>query len=173
MADTLCHKRARPFTTPDQRGFTLIELLVVIVIVGILAAIAVPSFLSQVARAKQARALNYIGLVNRAQQAFYMENTRFATSIEELGVTDGMAPDYIYTIDTIIPSAAGLNVTSTLAIPGDPALRGYAGVVFTTVDPGGSARTSMVICQGTAATTPTPTLRALAGEVQITDCNNL
>jgi prepilin-type N-terminal cleavage/methylation domain-containing protein len=171
MADTLCHKRARPFTTPDQRGFTLIELLVVIVIVGILAAIAVPSFLSQVARAKQARALNYIGLVNRAQQAFYMENTRFATSIEELGVTDGMAPDYIY---EIIPSPTGLNVTSTLAIPGDPALRGYAGVVFTTVDPGGSARTSMVICQGTAATTPTPeTLEGEAGEVEITNCNNL
>ncbi len=169
MADTPCPKRARPLTAPAQRGFTLIELLVVIVIVGTLAAIAVPSFLSQVARAKQARALNYIGLVNRAQQAFYMENTRFATSINELGVTDGMAPDYIYTI-----SAAGLNVTSTQASPVDPALRGYTGVVFTTVDPGGAARTSMVICQGTAATTPTPTPVAVAaGEVQITNCNNL
>ncbi|PZO38058.1 MAG: general secretion pathway protein GspG [Shackletoniella antarctica] len=171
MADTLCHKRARPFTTPDQRGFTLIELLVVIVIVGILAAIAVPSFLSQVARAKQARALNYIGLVNRAQQAFYMENTHFAISIEELGVTDGMAPDYIY---EIIPSPTGLNVTSTQASPVDPALRGYAGVVFTTVDPGGAARTSMVICQGAADTTPAPTpVKGEAGEVQITNCNNL
>ncbi len=170
MADTPCPNRARPLTAPDQRGFTLIELLVVMVIVGILAAIAVPSFLSQVARAKQARALNYIGLVNRAQQAFYMENTRFAISIEELGVTDGMAPDYIYTI----PSAAGPNVTSTQASPVDPALRGYTGVVFTTVDPGGAARTSMVICQGAAATTPTPTPVAVAaGEVQITNCNNL
>lgn len=170
MADTPCPKQARPRPVPNQRGFTLIELLVVIGIVGTLAAIAVPSFLSQVARAKQARALNYIGLVNRAQQAFYMENTRFATSIGELGVTDGMAPDYIYTITS---STAGLNVTSAKATPLDPALRGYAGVVFTTVDPGGTARTSMVICQGTAATTPTPTPVQVAGEVQITNCNNL
>lgn len=170
MADIPCPNRARSHPAPDQRGFTLIELLVVIVIVGTLAAIAVPSFLSQVARAKQARALNYIGQVNRAQQAFYMENTRFATSISELDVTDGMAPDYIYTITS---SAAGLNVTSTQATPVDPALRGYAGVVFTTVDPGGAARTSMVICQGTVATTPTPTPVEVAGEVQITNCNNL
>ncbi len=155
---------------PTQRGFTLIELLVVIVIVGALAALALPSFLSQVARAKQARALNYIGLVNRAQQAFYMENTRFATSIGELGVTDDMAPDYEY---DIIYNPAEPNVTSTKATPLDPALRGYAGVVFTTVDPGGMARTSMVICQGTAATTPTPTPVEVAGELQITNCTSL
>ncbi|MGF1519300.1 MAG: type IV pilin protein [Nodosilinea sp.] len=170
MADTPCSSRARPPAAPDQQGFTLIELLVVIVIVGTLAAIAVPSFLSQVARAKQARALNYIGLVNRAQQAFYMENTRFATSITELGVTDGMAPDYVYTITS---SVVGPKVTSAQATPVDPALRGYAGVVFTTVDPGGTARTSMVICQGAAAITPTPTPVEVAGEVQITNCNSL
>lgn len=171
MADTPCPSWARPAAAPDQRGFTLIELLVVIVIVGTLAAIAVPSFLSQVARAKQARALNYIGLVNRAQQAFYMENARFANSIGELGVTDGMMdPDYKYDITS---SIGGLNVTSTKATPLDPALRGYAGVVFTTVDPGGTARTSMVICQGTAATMPTPTPVEEAGEVQINNCNSL
>ena len=60
-----------------EEGFTLIELLVVIIIIGILAAIALPSFLNQANKAKQSEGKQYVSSINKGQQAFYVENTGF------------------------------------------------------------------------------------------------
>ena len=66
----------------NNEGFTLIELLVVIIIIGILSAIALPSFLNQANKARQAEAETYVGSMNRAQQAEYLEeNTKWRVSL--------------------------------------------------------------------------------------------
>ena len=81
----------------DNGGFTLIELLVVIIIIGILSAIALPSFLNQANRARQSEAQTYVGSMNRAQQAYYLENVSFTEDISDLGL--GITEDtqnYIY-----------------------------------------------------------------------------
>ncbi|MGB7084463.1 MAG: type IV pilin-like G/H family protein, partial [Phormidesmis sp.] len=67
-------------------GFTLIELLVVIIIIGILSAIALPSFLNQANKAKQSEAKTYVGSMNRAQQAYYLERGAFTGTITDLGL---------------------------------------------------------------------------------------
>lgn len=87
------------------RGFTLIELLVVIVIGGILAAVAIPSFLSRANTAKQVEAKMYLGSLNRTQQAFYIEHSKFAKSPQELGLYSQPTSNYEYQVD--VPSDVG------------------------------------------------------------------
>lgn len=71
----------------DDKGFTLIELLVVIIIIGVLSAIALPSFLNQAAKARAAEAKSNVGSMNRAQQAYYLENQCFSIDVGGLGLS--------------------------------------------------------------------------------------
>ena len=56
-----------------DKGFTLIELLVVVIIIGVLAAVALPNLLGQVAKGRQAEARNTLGAINRTQQSHRLE----------------------------------------------------------------------------------------------------
>lgn len=74
------------WTQATSLGFTVIELLVVVIIIGVLAAIGIPSMLNQTSKARQAEAKTYIGALNRSHQTFYLENQRFAVDSNELDV---------------------------------------------------------------------------------------
>ncbi|AFY70322.1 general secretion pathway protein H [Thalassoporum mexicanum PCC 7367] len=66
----------------ESHGFTLIELLVVIVIIGILAAISLPTFLNQASKARHSEAKTYVSAMNRAQQTYFIEKQQFACNAD-------------------------------------------------------------------------------------------
>ena len=83
----------------NNEGFTLIELLVVIIIIGILAAIALPAFLNQASKAKQSEAKTNIGSLNRGQQAYFLEAGMMSSSVDLLGLgIPTETTNYKYTI---------------------------------------------------------------------------
>ncbi|MGA1601802.1 MAG: type IV pilin protein [Prochlorothrix sp.] len=75
-----------PPAKAENEGFTLIELPVVIIIIGVLSAIALPSFLNQANKARESEGKQYIGSMNRAQQAYFLERQRFTSSMSNLGL---------------------------------------------------------------------------------------
>jgi type IV pilus assembly protein PilA len=127
------------------KGFTLIELLVAVMIMGILSSIALPSLFGQMRKARESRAQNVVGAVNRAQQAYRLDNSSFADNIAQLKVNAPVDTEqYTYQLGTVNASLAEYK-----AAPTNVDLRAFTGC--TTASNGGVNATTGTIIMEVAA----------------------
>src|SRR5688572_3193622 len=100
----------------DEKGFTLIELLVVILIIGILAAIALPAFLNQRAKAQDTEAKTAARTAQTAMETYYTDNQTYncntaCVKLIEPALNEGVADVGL----AITPGAQEYTVTVTQA----------------------------------------------------------
>ncbi len=100
----------------DEGGFTLIELLVVILIIGILAAIAIPSFLNQRSKAQDASAKELARTAQTAAETFATDHN---------GTYTGMSAAGLNSIEPTIPLSNSSNNAYLVSATPDSTNNGY------------------------------------------------
>ena len=99
----------------NRRGFTLIELLIVVVIIGVLAAIAVPKFQNTKGKANAASLRADLRNLVTAEEAYFYDNSSYTTDITALNIR--MTTGVTVTFGAATAGGWSAKVTHPLAFP--------------------------------------------------------
>ena len=99
-----------------MRGVTLMELMIVVVVIGILTAIAYPSYRQYVAKAKRNEAKSCLLQIATLQERYYLQNATYTSDMTKLGFPVGSnfttdSGSYICTVNAA--SASAFSATAT------------------------------------------------------------
>ena len=110
-----------------KKGFTLIELLIVVVIIGILAAVAIPKFSNTKQRASRSAGIADMRNLATAQEGFFADSNRYAALVDTGTGTGRMnfTPSNGNTALTLVATATGWS--GMVTIPGAQACGIFSG----------------------------------------------
>lgn len=130
----------------NRKGFTLIELMIVVVIIGILAAMAIPRFMKATARAKQSEAKELLKQIYTMEHTYRQANNTYGdngfvsapgvlSTAPNIGVEIQASAIYTY---TIVAAVNTFTATATANIDDDPTIDTWtitdAGILVNTID---------------------------------------
>jgi len=95
-------------------GFTLVELMIVVAIVGILASIAIPSYVEYVKKGRRAAAQSHLMEIAQREQQYLLDARTYAASLTTLGITTPTDVANYYTIQVNVADAPpSFTITAT------------------------------------------------------------
>ncbi len=105
----------------DSKGFTLLELAIVVIVVGVLATLAIPRFMSTSIKAKQAEAQGILKQIYTLENGYFQEHSQYCNDLTLLGVDLTANRRYNY---SVVITPATFVATADAPAPGldsDPA----------------------------------------------------
>jgi general secretion pathway protein G len=87
--------RENTMGTQNSKGFTLIELMITLVVIGIIAAIAIPNLVSAIDRGKQKRTMADMRTIGTAVEAYAVDNSQYPISSDTATLWSQVSPTYL------------------------------------------------------------------------------
>ena len=123
----------------SNNGFTLIEMMIVVAVIGIIAAIAVPSYSQYMFDARRTDAIAFLSEVAGEQQRYFTENNQYATSMSEMGYGDAATfdtPEGHYVVSVTNPDSTGRFLLTATPVTGGKQAGDDECLAFTISDTG-------------------------------------